>query len=302
MHRVQPRGCQIEPVLSEGPRCVGDSLPRPRDVAARTPCRIQLMRRAVLSFFCGCVLSGVVACGGRGSGDHGPVLVAAAVSLSTVLEELGAQYTRETGAPVRFNFAASNVLARQIVEGASVDVFISADETQMRTPADAGLVDAGTRVVLVTNQLAVVVRQDWPRALHRLTDLGATDVTRIALGDPAAVPAGVYARQALERAGVWTLVQPRVVATVSVRAALAAVDEGNADVGVVYRTDMAVARRARLAFVIEPADAPPISYPAAVMTRAPHGAAARAWLAWLQRPAARTVFERHGFGVPSRAS
>src|SRR4051812_22303060 len=249
---------------------------------------------------CGvCVALG--ACGGRASDNHEPVLVSAAVSLSTALEELGPQYTRETGAPVRFNFAASNVLARQIVEGASVDVFISADEAQMRAAADAGLVDAATRVVLLTNQLAVVVRRDWPRALHGLTDLGAADVTRIAVGDPAAVPAGVYARQALERAGVWTLVQPRLVPTVSVRAALAAVDEGNADVGIVYRTDMAAARRARLAFVIEPTDAPPIWYPAAVMTRAPHAVAARAWLAWLRSPAARTVFERHGFGVPTHA-
>src|SRR5215208_2658887 len=128
-----------------------------------------------------CVALG--ACGGRASGDHDPVLVSAAVSLSTALEELGAQYTGETGEAVRFNFAASNVLARQIVEGASVDVFISADEAQMRATADAGLVDAATRVVLLTNQLAVVVRQDWPRVLHKLIDLGAADVTRIAVGD-----------------------------------------------------------------------------------------------------------------------
>ena len=129
--------------------------------------------------------------------------------------------------------------------------------------------------MLLTNGLAVVTRRDWPRPLRNLGDLGGQDVRRIAIGDPAAVPAGVYARQALERAGVWSLVQPRLVPTVSVRAALAAADEGNADAAIVYRTDVAAARHARLAFVVSAGDAPPIVYPAAVMTRSaePRGGA-----------------------------
>ena len=258
------------------------------------------MRRAAVSTACVCLVLGG-GCGARTPADTAPVLVSAAVSLSSVLEEMGAEYTRETGAALRFNFAGSNVLARQIVDGAAVDVFISADDAQMRVVEEAGLVQAGTRTVLVTNQLAVVVRADWGRRLQQLADLGEPDVRRLAVGDPRAVPAGVYARQALERAGVWTVVQPRLVPTVSVRAALAAVDEGNADAAIVYRTDVAAARRARLAFVIPPAAAPPITYPAAVISRAPHPTAARAWLSWLHGPAAGASFARHGFGVPSRA-
>jgi molybdate transport system substrate-binding protein len=250
----------------------------------------------------GVLLAGGGCRSGAPGAANGPVLVAAAVSLSTVLEELGAQYTRDTGQALQFNFAASNVLARQLLEGAAVDVFVSADEAQMRLIVNAGLVDPGARVSLVSNQLAVVVRDDWTEALGRLADLARPSVTRIALGDPAAVPAGVYAKEALERAGVWGAVRARVVPSVSVRAALAAVDEGHADAAVVYRTDVAAARRARLAFVVAPHDAPAIVYPAAVMTRAPHAAAARALLAWLQQPAARAVFERHGFGVPLPAS
>src|SRR4051794_16457667 len=168
------------------------------------------MRHVTAAIACVCALLGA-ACGGRALREGAPVLVSAAVSLSTVLEELGAQYTRESGAPLRFNFAGSNVLARQIVDGAAVDVFISADEAQMRLVERAGLVDAGTRVALLTNQLAVVVRPDWDRPLHALGDLGQGDVRHLAIGDPAAVPAGVYARQALERAGVWATVQPRIV-------------------------------------------------------------------------------------------
>jgi molybdate transport system substrate-binding protein len=263
---------------------------------------IDLVRRAVLPGAVIWVSIAAAGCGGgRGAGvEAAPVLVSAAVSLSAALEELGPQYTRAAGVPVRFNFAASNVLARQIVEGAAVDAFISADEAQMGVVADAGLLDAGTRVVLLTNRLAVVTRGDWPRPLHQLADLGGQDVRRIAVGDPAAVPAGVYARQALERAGLWPTVQPRLVPTVSVRAALAAADEGNADAAIVYRTDVVAARHARLAFVLEPGEAPPIVYPAAVTTRAPNASAARAWLKWLRGPTARATFERHGFGVPSQ--
>jgi molybdate transport system substrate-binding protein len=285
--------------------CVGPGPKRPGDPRRRTrhgQHTIDLVGRAVLvgAAICGSIAA--AACGARPGGgrEPEPVLVSAAVSLSAALEELGPQYTRVAGVPVRFNFAASNVLARQIVEGAAVDAFISADEAQMRIVADAGLLDAGTRVVLLTNRLAVVTRADWPRPLRQLADLGGQDVRRIAVGDPAAVPAGVYARQALERAGLWSTVQPRLVPTVSVRAALAAADEGNADAAIVYRTDVAAARHARLAFVLESGEAPPIVYPAAVMTRAPNASAARAWLQWLRGPTARATFERNGFGVPSQ--
>jgi molybdate transport system substrate-binding protein len=291
---------------SEGSvNCTGVSRPgpgpkRPGRIIARHT--IDLVRRAVLPGAVIWVSIAAAGCGGgRGAGVEGaPVLVSAAVSLSAALEELGSQYTRAAGVPVRFNFAASNILARQIVEGAAVDAFISADEAQMGLVADAGLLEAGTRVVLLTNRLAVVTRGDWPRPLRQLADLGGQDVRRIAVGDPAAVPAGVYARQALERAGLWSIVEPRLVPTVSVRAALAAADEGNADAAIVYRTDVAAARHARLAFVLAPREAPPIVYPAAVMTRAPNAPAARAWLQWLRGPTARATFERHGFGVPAR--
>jgi molybdate transport system substrate-binding protein len=262
------------------------------------------VRRAFLLSAVMCVSAAAAGCGAGcpvGS-EPAPVLVSAAVSLSTVLQELSPLFTREAGVPVRFNFAGSNVLARQIVEGAAVDIFISADEAQMGLVAEAGLLEAGTRVVLLTNRLAVVTREDWPRPLRQLADLAGQDVKRIAVGDPAAVPAGVYARQALERAGVWALVQPRLVPTISVRAALAAADEGNADAAIVYRTDVAAARHARLAFVLDAGDASPIVYPAAVMTRAPNPVAARAWLRWLRGPTARAAFERHGFGVPVQRS
>ena len=115
------------------------------------------------------------------------------------------------------------------------------------------------------------------------------------MGDPAAVPAGVYARQYFERVGLWSALQPKIVPGTSVRAALAAVDAGEADAAVVYATDATMARRATIAYQVPPAESPRIVYPAAVIANAPHPAEARAFLAALQQPGASQAFARYGF-------
>ena len=142
-----------------------------------------------------------------GSHDHAsPITVAAAVSLTDALTAAAGEYG-EAG-QIHFNFAASNVLARQIVSGAPVDLFISADESQMDVVARAGLIADGTRIDLLTNQLAVIVPDDRPRTLSGIRDLLDPSITRLALGDPAAVPAGVYAKQYLEKEGIWAIWSP----------------------------------------------------------------------------------------------
>jgi molybdate transport system substrate-binding protein len=221
------------------------------------------------------------------------VLVSAGTSLTNVLQRLAAAYTTKTGTRVVLNFGASNTLARQIAAGAPVDLFISADEAQMDA-VGAQLVP-GTRVDLLSNELAVAVPADRPRPIRSARDLTHPAVKRIALGDPAAVPAGVYARQYLQRAGVWPLVEPKVIPTGSVRLALAAVENGAADAAIVYRTDIATARRARLAFVVPAADAPRIVYPAAVVRGAPHAEAAKQLLAFLHGREAAEIFRSAGF-------
>src|SRR5688572_18319167 len=187
------------------------------------------------------------------------VLVSAATSLTDVLQRVAAAYEVRTAARVVLNFGASNTLARQIEAGAPVDLFISADAAQM--DAVRARIVAATRVDLLSNQLAVAVPDDRPRAIRSARDLADPAIRRVAIGDPAAVPAGVYARQYLQRAGVWPLIEPKVVPAGSVRLALAAIENGAADAAIVYRTDVAAARRARLAFVVPEADAPRIVYP-----------------------------------------
>ena len=149
-----------------------------------------------------------------------PITVAAAVSLTDALTAAAREYPDSGRDQIRFNFAASNVLARQILSGAPVDVFISADGAQMDLVMKAGLLAAGTRVDLLTNQLAVVVPDDRARTFSGIKDLADPTYKRIALGDPAAVPAGVYAREYLEKEGLWESLQARVVPAVSVRGAL----------------------------------------------------------------------------------
>lgn len=226
-----------------------------------------------------------------------PILVAAAVSLSDVLEEIAAAYAAAGGARVRFNLAGSNVLARQIVNGAPADVFISADEAQMHVVEKAGAVLAGSRVDLVGNQLAVVTTPERLDVVRDQFLRAAAGIRRVAIGDPAAVPAGVYARRYLEQRGLWAAYESRLVPTTNVRAALTAVETGGVDAAIVYLTDLAAARAAVLAFAVPVADGPRIVYPGAVVASSRNQAEAKRFLAFLREPMAAAIFARHKFVV-----
>jgi molybdate transport system permease protein len=224
-----------------------------------------------------------------------PILVSAAVSLTEALSVVARDFESRTGLRVSLNLGGSNSLARQVIAGAPVDVFISADEAQMAAVQAAGRLAAGTRVDLLGNRLVLVAAPDRVPPIRQPADLLSPTVTRVAIGDPRAVPAGVYARQYFERLGLWTSLQAKVVPGTSVRAALAAVDAGEADAAVVYATDARIARHAAVVYRVPADDAPRIVYPAGVMTGAPHPNEARAFLAALQDPRASDTFARHGF-------
>jgi molybdate transport system substrate-binding protein len=226
-----------------------------------------------------------------------PITVSAAVSLTDALTAVGEAYAR-TGRTVRFNFGSSNVLARQIVNGAPVDVFLSADEAQMDIVAAAGLLKAGSRIDLLGNQLAVAVPSDRPRTFTSIRELADAGFKRIAIGDPAAVPAGVYAKQYLEKEGLWDAIRSRLVPSGSVRAALAAVESGAADAAIVYRTDVRVSLRATVAWVVPADRGPRIVYPAAVVRATAAPDESQRFLDFLQSDAAARIFERFGFARP----
>jgi molybdate transport system substrate-binding protein len=224
-----------------------------------------------------------------------PITVSAAISLSDAFEELAKVYAQEGGGPVRFNFAGSNVLARQIVNGAPVDLFVSADEAQMAAVEKAGSVRPGAAVPIVSNQLVVAALSDRVEAIRAGFASASPDIRRLAIGDPAAVPAGVYAAAYLKSRGLGAAYESRIVPTANVRAALAAVENGGTDAAIVYATDVRQSTRARAAILIPVDQAPPIVYPAAVVEATKHRQAAERFLAFLQSPAARDVLARHGF-------
>jgi len=231
---------------------------------------------------------------GQGAPVEKRITVSAAISLTDAMTEVADAYSR-TGRGVRFNFGASNVLARQIVSGAPVDVFVSADEAQMDVVAAAGLLKAGSRVALLRNQLAIAVPSDRPRTFRSVREIADPAFKRIAIGDPAAVPAGVYAKAYLQKAGLWPAVEARIVPTGSVRAALAAVESGAADAAIVYRTDVRVSLKATVAWTVPATDGPRIVYPGAVIGTTTAADEAQRFLDFLRSDVAVRIFERFGF-------
>jgi molybdate transport system substrate-binding protein len=234
-----------------------------------------------------------------GQGSSRQVVVSAAVSLTEALQQLAPMYQARTGERVVLNLGSSNTLARQISFGAGVDLFISADEAQMN--AVAARIDPASRVDLLSNQLAIAVPDDRPRAITSARGLLDPAIRRVAIGDPAAVPAGVYAKQYLQMLGIWSELSTKIVPSGSVRLALAAVESGAADAAIVYRTDVATATHAREAFVIPALEGPRIVYPAAVVRSGSNPDGARRLLAFLRSPEATAVFTRAGFLAPSAA-
>ncbi len=225
---------------------------------------------------------------------QGRLTVAAAISLTDVLEALAPMHAARGGGGVRFNFGPSNALARQIAHGAPVDLFISADEHQMALAAAAGAIDETTRVDLLSNHLAVVTNRERPVEIPDARALAGGAVRRIAIGDPAAVPVGIYARQYLEKLGVWGMLQPKLVPVRNARAAVAAVEHGTVDAAVVYESDTVTAAL-HVAFVVTGADAPRIRYPAAVLTSSRRHDEAARFLRFLCGAEAAAVFRQHKF-------
>jgi molybdate transport system substrate-binding protein len=221
------------------------------------------------------------------------ILVSAAISLTDALQEIATAYERAGHLPVRFNFAGSNVLARQIVNGAPADLFISADEVQMDHAQQRGAIDGSTRIDLLRNQLVIVVPAGSRAVVRDPRSLLA--LSRIAIGDPAAVPAGVYARQFLTNAGLWQDIQPKLVPLANVRAALVAAESGGTDAAIVYESDAAASKKVTVAFRVTGTIAPRIVYPAAVVSRSTQREAAAKFLSFLRTPDARAVFEKYRF-------
>jgi molybdate transport system substrate-binding protein len=229
---------------------------------------------------------------------QGPgVTVFAAASLTDSLKQVAATYKARTGAAVILSFGASSTLARQIEEGAAADIFFSADTDWMDYLEKAGDIAPGTRKDLLGNRLVLVAAADAKRAppIAPGFDLaGALGNGKLAMADPASVPAGKYGKAALTALGVWDKVAAKVVEAENVRVALEYVARGEAPFGIVYATDAKIAP-VKVAGTFPENSHPPIVYPVALTKAA--SLAARAFLTFLEGPQARAIFTKAGFTV-----
>jgi len=224
--------------------------------------------------------------------------VSAAASLSDALKALAPAYEQKTGDKLIFNFGASGTLARQIKEGAPADVFLSADELRVDQLEKAGLLLDGTRQVLLLNSLVIVVPADSRWTLGALSELPGLKLTHIAIGEPATVPVGTYTKEVLKKAGLLEALSPSFIPLDNVRAVLAAVESGNADLGFVYRTDALISKKVRIALEVPASIAPRIAYPVAVLKASTVPAEAKVFAQFLKSPEASAVFLKYGFQIP----
>ncbi len=221
--------------------------------------------------------------------------VHAAASLADVMKEIGAAYEKESGDKLSFNFGASSLLARQIQEGAPGDLFLSADEAKMDGLEKSNLLVPGTRHRFLSNTLVIVVPNAAPWEPKSAADLAKPECKKLALAEPQSVPAGIYAREYLQKLGLWEAVKDKIIPTENVRAALAAVESGNVAAGFVYQTDAIISKKIKIAVEIPAAEGPEISYPLAVLKSSKDPAAAQKLAEYLAGPKARASFQKFGF-------
>lgn len=227
----------------------------------------------------------------------GPIVLAAA-SMHDALEDAADAWQAKGHARPVLSFAASSALARQIQAGAPADLFISANEEWMDTLERDGLLQDGSRASLVTNRLVLIAQSGSQIALEPAPgfDLaGALGDGRLAVAETDSVPAGRYAKAALERLGIWGDVKDRLAPAENVRAALQLVARGAAPLGITYATDALSEPQVRIVGTFPDDSHPPIRYPVAVAKASSHGEAA-AFEEFLLSAEAAAIFAHHGFG------
>lgn len=239
----------------------------------------------------------LVACLSAPAQADEPILVYAAASMTNVVEEIVGLCGPGQPETIKTSFAASSVLAKQIEHGASAAVFLSANSAWMDYLERLDVLASDTRHRLAGNSLVIIAPASSPPPENLLPAEVVAALpadSRIAMGDPDHVPAGIYAKAALEHFGVWEYVRKRAAGTATVRAALALVETGATPLGIVYATDALASRRVRVVAVFPPGSHPPIVYEAALLRERDIPAARRLYACMRGADAAR-ILERHGF-------
>jgi len=243
------------------------------------------------------VLLAMIALSGAPAAQADTLTIFAAASLKNALDDISAEWKKTGAAAPVASYASSSVLAKQIEHGAPADIFISADKQWMDYLTQRALV--GPAHDLLGNRLALICGKDNPLkiTIKPHFDLAkALGDGRLSVGDPSNVPAGIYAKEALMKLGVWDSVQSKLAPAADVRAALVLVSRGEAPLGIVYETDAKVDPKVRIAAIFPEDSHAPIRYPVAITTNSHHPDAGK-FMAFLDGPAAKEIFAHYGFEV-----
>jgi molybdate transport system substrate-binding protein len=222
--------------------------------------------------------------------------VAAAASLTEAMKEVAAQFEKaHPGVKVVCNFAASGILLQEMDKGAPVDVLAVADQKTMNQAQEKKLIVPATRKNFAYNLLALIVPMNSKLSVSGLKDLTGTEVKRVAVGNPATVPAGRYTKEALEKAGLWDKLSPKFILAESVRQVLDFVSRGEVDAGFVYSTDAAVASgKVKVSQMVTEHE--PIFYPIAVTAASGKKNLGESFVDFVLSPTAQEIFSKFGFG------
>ncbi|MGF1727484.1 molybdate ABC transporter substrate-binding protein [Photobacterium nomapromontoriensis] len=230
----------------------------------------------------------------------GNVTVFAASSLTNAMNDVADAYTDKTGVKPRVSYASSSTLARQIAQGAPANIYLSANEKWMDYLVQQDVIDTDSRKTLLENHLVMVAPNSYPAehiTLSASWDLTkALDGTRLAVGDPRHVPAGIYTKEALQNLGLWTQAEPLLARANNVRAALLLVERQEALLGVVYKTDAMVSKKVKVVSEFPDNSHSPISYPIALV-KGEENANAHDFYDYLLSDDAAAIFAKYGFGA-----
>ncbi|MBI2953365.1 MAG: molybdate ABC transporter substrate-binding protein [Chloroflexi bacterium] len=224
------------------------------------------------------------------------ILVSAAISLKDAFDEIEREFEKDNpDVTVTFNYGASGSLQLQIEQGAPVDVFASAGQAEMDALERKGLLVPGSRDIFAANSAVLIVPRDSSLPIGSFSDLARPEIKRIAIGNPSSVPAGAYARQILQHAGVWDQIQTRLVFSQNVRQVLTYVEQGNVEAGIVYSTDAATSSKVEVVAVATEKSSQPVLYPIAVVAGSRQLREAKAFVEMVSGAKGEAILIKHGF-------
>jgi molybdate transport system substrate-binding protein len=241
------------------------------------------------------LLTIITGCGADSHSKETELTVSAASSLQEALEETGEVFMKQNpDIKIVFNFGGSGSLQQQISHGAPVDLFVSAAEDQFNLLKSKQLIDQKNNVKLLKNEL-VLITQNTNKTIYSINSLTGQKISRIAIGTPETVPAGMYAKQALHSLHIWEDIEQKIIPTKDVRQVLSYVESGNVEAGIVYKTDAMISDKVRVIPFQGEALHDPIIYPAGVIAGTKHQEEAIIFLHFLKGKEAMKVFKKYGF-------